>query len=231
MLTAATGVDIFFSGVPFWRIFDNEYLSAVQAVKIQHRRRVKISVKTKMIEINSVGTINMERSRRAKRISVSIRPFKGVRVAVPRGVSFASAELFARSKAGWIKKHLEKMKQMERAAQILAENNPIDRPTARQRLVDRLKLLAVKHGFQYNRVFIRNQKTRWGSCSSQNNINLNINLVRLPDDLIDYTILHELVHTRVKNHGQRFWAQMDRLLGDARKLDRALNEYNLLLFH
>ena len=184
-----------------------------------------------MIEIKSVGTINMERSRRAKHISVSVRPFQGVRVAVPRGVSFASAELFARSKAGWIKKHAEKMKQMERAAQILAENNPIDRPTARQRLVDRLKLLAVKHGFQYNRVFIRNQKTRWGSCSGQNNINLNINLVRLPDELIDYTILHELVHTRVKNHGRRFWAQMDRLLGDARKLDRALNEYNLLLFH
>ena len=205
-----------------------------RVIKISKRRRFKSSGEAgeaKTVELQGVGSIQMERSRRAKHISVSVRPYKGVRVAVPVGVSFASAELFARSKAGWIKKHLEKMKQMERAAQILAENNPIDRPTARQRLVDRLKLLAVKHGFQYNRVFIRNQKTRWGSCSSQNNINLNINLVRLPDDLIDYTILHELVHTRVKNHGQRFWAQMDRLLGDARKLDRALNEYNLLLFH
>ena len=122
------------------------------------------------------------------------------------------------------------MEQMERAARILSENNPIDRPTARKQLVDRLNYLAQKHGFQYNRVFIRNQKTRWGSCSGKNNINLNVNLVRLPDELMDYTILHELVHTRIKNHGKRFWAQLDRLLGDAGILDRALNDYNLMLF-
>jgi predicted metal-dependent hydrolase len=59
---------------------------------------------------------------------------------------------------------------------------------------------------------------------------LNVNLVRLPDELIDYTILHELVHTRIKNHGQRFWDQLDRLLGDAKQLDQALNEYTFLLF-
>jgi len=185
---------------------------------------------SKTVEVGSVGFIKMERSRRAKHISVSVRPFKGVRVAVPLGVSFARAELFARSKAGWIKKHVDKMNQVERAAKVLAGNHPLDRQAVRRRLVDRLNYLAVKYGFQYNRVFIKNQKTRWGSCSGKNNINLNLNLVRLPDELIDYTILHELVHTRIKNHGQRFWAQLDRLLGDARKLDRALNEYNVLLF-
>ena len=186
-------------------------------------------MKTKTIEIKSVGRVNMERSRRAKHISVSVRPFKGVRVAVPRGVSFASAELFAQSKAGWIKKHLEKMQKRELAANVFTDNNPIDRKAARLHLVERLDYLAQKYGFEYNRVFIKNQKTRWGSCSGQNNINLNVNLVRLPEKLVDYTLLHELVHTRIKNHGKQFWAQMDRLLGDARKLDRALSEYNLLL--
>ncbi|MGB5748700.1 MAG: YgjP-like metallopeptidase domain-containing protein [Desulfobacterales bacterium] len=186
-------------------------------------------MEAKTVELKSVGTIKMERSFRARHISVSVRPFKGVRVAVPRGVSFASAEMFAQSKAGWIKKHLDKMKQMERAAKVLAENHPIDRQAARRRLVDRLNYLAVKHGFQYNRVFIKNQKTRWGSCSGKNNINLNVNLVRLPDELIDYTILHELVHIRIKNHGQRFWDQLNRLQGDAKQLDQALNEYSFLL--
>jgi len=198
--------------------------------KIFKKRRVDSNVEAKTVELISVGPIKMERSSRAKHISVSVRPYKGVRVAVPRGVSFARAELFAQSKAGWIKKHVDKMEQMERAARILSENSPIDRPAARKRLVDRLDYLALKHGFQYNRVFIRNQKTRWGSCSGKNNINLNVNLVRLPDELMDYTILHELVHTRVKNHGKRFWAQLERLLGDATKLDRALNDYNYLLF-
>jgi predicted metal-dependent hydrolase len=119
---------------------------------------------------------------------------------------------------------------MERAAKVVSENNPINRTSARKYLVNRLNHLAVKYGFKYNRVFIKNQKTRWGSCSGENNINLNVNLVRLPDELIDYTILHELVHTRIKSHGQRFWHQLDRLLGDAKQLDKALNEYNFLLF-
>jgi len=193
--------------------------------------RRKMRKDSKTAEIKSVGFIKLERSHRAKHISVSVRPFKGVRVAVPLGVSFARAELFARSKAAWIKKHVDKMNRVERAAKDLAENHPLDRQAVRRRLVDRLNYLAAKHGFQYNRVFIRNQKTRWGSCSGKNNINLNVNLVRLPEELIDYTILHELVHTRIKNHGQRFWAQLERLLGDARKLDRALNEYNVLLLH
>ena len=210
-------------------------------VKISKRRGFKPSGEAgeaKTVELQGVGPIQMERSRRAKHISVSVRPYRGVRVAVPVGVSFASAELFARSKAGWIRKHVAKMEQMERAVRILLEknryhgshgNNRIDRPTARKQLIDRLDYLAQKHGYQYNRVFIRKQKTRWGSCSGKNNINLNVNLVRLPDELRDYTILHELVHTRIKNHGKRFWAQLDGLLGDARKLDRALNDYNLML--
>ena len=205
-------------------------ISGGRVAKILNRRTVKSNVEAKTVELKSVGTIKMERSRRARHISVSVRPFKGVRVAVPLGVSFASAQLFAQSKAGWIKKHVDKMKQMERAAKVVLEYDPLDRQAARWRLVDRLNYLAVKYGFQYNRVFIKNQKTRWGSCSGKNNINLNVNLVRLPNELIDYTILHELVHTRIKNHGQQFWAQLDRLLGDARQLDRALNEYSLLLF-
>ncbi|CAB1056551.1 hypothetical protein D1BOALGB6SA_1288 [Olavius sp. associated proteobacterium Delta 1] len=185
--------------------------------------------KSKTVELSSVGTILLERSRKAKRISVSIRPFKGVRVAVPLGISFAKAQMFAQSKASWINKHLGKMEQLELKARALSNACPIDRSDARKVLIDRLNLLAKKYGFAYNRVFIRNQKTRWGSCSTKNNINLNVNLVRLPDELIDYTILHELVHTRVKNHSQRFWDQLDLLLGDAKKIDKKLSAYEFLL--
>ena len=104
--------------------------------------KVEISMKTKTVALKSIGPITMERSARARHISVSVRPFKGVRVAVPRGVSFARAELFAQSRAGWIKKHVAKMKQMEIAAKDLAENDPLDRRAARRRLVDRLNHLA-----------------------------------------------------------------------------------------
>ena len=186
-------------------------------------------MKSKTIELNRVGTVLLERSRRAKRISLSIRPFKGVRVAVPYGVSFDKAQMFAQSKADWINKHLANMEKLEQQAQALSQINPINRSAARSVLIDRLDQLALKYGFTYNRVFIRNQKTRWGSCSAKNNINLNVNLVRLPDELIDYTILHELVHTRVKNHSRQFWDQMDILLGDAKKIDKKLRAYEILL--
>ena len=188
-----------------------------------------MKLKSKTVELSSVGSVLLERSHRAKRISVSISPFKGVRVAVPLGVSFDQARLFAQSKAGWIKKHLGKMEQLEYRAKVASAGTPIDRSAARRFLVDRLNYLAKKYGLNYNRVFIRNQKTRWGSCSAKNNINLNVNLVRLPVELIDYTILHELVHTRIKNHGRRFWNQMDMLLGDAKKIDRQLSSYEYLL--
>ncbi len=188
-----------------------------------------MKLKSKSVKLSSVGTVLLERSSRARRISVSIRPFKGVRVAVPFGVSFDKAQMFAQSKAGWIIKHLGKMEHLELRAKALSPTSPIDRSAARKVLIDRLNLLAKKYGFTYNRVFIRNQKTRWGSCSTKNNINLNVNLVRLPDELIDYTILHELVHTRVKNHSRRFWDQMDMLLGDAKKIDKKLSAYEFLL--
>jgi hypothetical protein len=58
---------------------------------------------------------------------------------------------------------------------------------------------------------------------------LNITLARLPNELIDYTILHELVHTRVKNHSRQFWDQMDKLIEDAKKLDSKLSEYRVVL--
>jgi predicted metal-dependent hydrolase len=116
---------------------------------------------------------------------------------------------------------------LERRAVELETTRPIDCQKARRRLVSRLDELSQVHGYTYNRVFIRNQKTRWGSCSAKNNISLNLQLARLPVELMDYVILHELVHTRIKNHSQAFWDQLNGLVGEAKQLDRRLNEYPL----
>ena len=86
---------------------------------------------------------------------------------------------------------------------------------------------AIPHGFTYNRVFIRNQKTRWGSCSNKNNINLNIKVSRLPEELMDYVILHELVHTQIKDHSNNFWAAMNRLVGNGEGMASRLREYGV----
>jgi len=84
------------------------------------------------------------------------------------------------------------------------------------------------HDFRFNKVSIRNQKTKWGSCSAGNNISLNMNLARLPEELRDYVILHELVHTRIKNHSREFWALLDEFVdGRAKDFSRTLKAYRL----
>ena len=104
----------------------------------------------------------------------------------------------------------------------------VDTSTAKRILVSRLKQLAERHGFTFNRVFIKNQRTRWGSCSSKNNISLNMKLVRLPQKLQDYVISHELVHTKHKNHSKKFWAAMDKLIGDSKQLRMQIRKYRIM---
>jgi len=187
-------------------------------------------MKSQTIEIDKIGLILFERSKRAKHLSISINQFTGVRVAIPYGVSFKKAKEYTHSNLNWIKKHLSRMKQVEQEYNSIAPiSYNIDRTKAKITLVNRLSELAEKHGFNYNKVFIKNQKTQWGSCSPKNNINLNMKLLKLPVELIDYVILHELVHTRINNHSRRFWAELNRFVGDAKRFDRQLKNYKLEL--
>ncbi|HUU41440.1 MAG TPA: M48 family metallopeptidase, partial [Desulfatiglandales bacterium] len=133
-------------------------------------------------------------------------------------------------KAGWIQKHIANMKWLEREHEKVSKKAVrIDRKEAEKTLVAKLNELAEKHGFTYSRVSIRNQKTRWGSCSSKNNISLNLKSLLLPEDLRDFIILHELVHTRVKNHGKNFWAEMLKVEPNAKAFTFRVNQYNVRL--
>jgi hypothetical protein len=90
--------------------------------------------------------------------------------------------------------------------------------------------LADKHRFQYEKVFVKHVKSRWGSCSSTNNINLNLHLMRLPDRLIDYILLHELAHTVEKNHSKNFWQLLEKVCPGSKMLDKELNNYRVDVF-
>lgn len=99
---------------------------------------------------------------------------------------------------------------------------------AKKYLPKRTLDIAGKNKLTVGNVTVRNNKTRWGSCSGKNNISLNIHLMRLPDELIDYVIYHELAHTKVKSHGKTFWQFLETLLPGARRLDKKLNRYHLV---
>ena len=184
--------------------------------------------KPTVIEMDGVGPVLFEHSRRAKHLVITVKPVTGIRVAVPYGVSLEKAERIVYQKTAWIQKQQAKIQRVRRKyGALLHDSRRLSKAASRRKLVSRLNDLSVNHGFEYNKVFIRNQRTRWGSCSARNNINLNLKLALLPDALIDYVILHELLHTRIKNHSRKFWAEMDRIVGNAKKYAKKLKEYGL----
>jgi hypothetical protein len=185
-------------------------------------------MKRQTIYIEEVGEVFLERSARARRIILTVRSPDIARVVVPRGVTFETAEAFARDKAWWLKVHLAKLAASRQGVVDLCRR-PLNRADARRRILHRLAELATQHGFCYGRVYLRNQRTRWGSCSRSNNLSLNINLIRLPSNLMDYVLLHELIHTRIKNHGAPFWDELNRLMDGARGIDHRLDDFRGLL--
>jgi len=126
----------------------------------------------------------------------------------------------------------ERVNHEQPKIQEFIKNTLIDvmRWEAKIYLPKRLKELADKHGFKYQNVSIKNASTRWGSCSSVNNINLNLHLMRVPEHLIDYVLLHELAHTVVKNHGEKFWLLLEQCYPNARKADKEMNKYRTQTF-
>jgi predicted metal-dependent hydrolase len=182
------------------------------------------------VKIKDIGPVLFQPSTKAKRLAISMKPFQGIRVAVPKGVSLKRAEQFLHSKAQWVQKHALKMNRLEKMHKDVSERLArIDHTEAKRILAARLKELAEKYGLTYKRVCIRKQKTRWGSCSAENNISLNVKLLLLPVKLMDFIMLHELVHTKVKNHGKDFWTTLLAIEPDAKALSSKIKEKSIVL--
>tara|TARA_A100001011_G_scaffold393380_1_gene483084 strand:+ start:5919 stop:6458 length:540 start_codon:yes stop_codon:yes gene_type:complete len=175
----------------------------------------------KHINIDGIGQVFLVKSIRAKKINISVNSYKIIKVSIPKNISFKYAKELVLTKINWIKKSLKKLSEKEIVDSI--KINEIK--TAKTYLKKRITLIAYQHNFVFNKVVIKNQKSRWGSCSFKNNINLNIKLYNLPNELIDYVIFHELVHTRIKNHSKEFWDTMLIYLPEAKVLDKKLKGY------
>jgi len=99
---------------------------------------------------------------------------------------------------------------------------------AKEQLPGVLKGYAERFRLPYRKVSVRRMRTRWGSCSAQNNISLNSSLVFLPEHLVEYICLHELIHTVHKDHSRRFWGALVRILPDAMQRRRELRETSII---
>ena len=169
----------------------------------------------KIYKDEQLGNITFSKKKGIRRMSIRVHPVKGVSVTVPYLVPYAAAMAFFKLKRDWVVQTV--MNQKARYQDIpKADPETIEtlRKQAKAALPHRLKELADRYGFAYNRVAIKHNATNWGSCSTKNNVNLNLNIIRLPQVLRDYILLHELCHLRHRDHGEAFHLLLEHLCTD-----------------
>ena len=143
----------------------------------------------KIYQDEQIGPVRLCKSARVRRIIVRVHPIKGVSVTVPRWMPYAAGIVFFRSRRDWVLAVLERQRSQGVPRESLSEGEiEAMRAQAKRELPPRLAELAALHGFTYNRVFIKNNASNWGSCSAKGNINLNLRLVAVEPHLRDYVI-------------------------------------------
>ena len=162
-----------------------------------------------------IGEVVFRKSTRSRRVSIRVHPVKGVSVSVPYMVPYAAAMAFFKLKRGWVIETLRRQKDRMKDVPV-ATPDEVEalRRQAKAELPPRLAELASRYGFTYNKVTIKHNSTNWGSCSTRGNINLNLNIVRLPHPLRDYILLHELCHLKHHDHSHAFHLLLEHVLTD-----------------
>lgn len=166
----------------------------------------------------------MKKVRRSRHIRIVIHQDGNVVLTLPFFVSYAKGREFLESKAAWISEKVTTF--LAQPKNILHQGGDKEyqesRVAAQKHIEKRLAHFQNIYGVSWKRVSIRNQKTRWGSCSRTGNLSFNYRLLLLPPHLCDYVVVHELCHLLEMNHSNRFWALMAKTFPDYRELRREL---------
>lgn len=175
-----------------------------------------------------LGEVVLAQSARARRITVTVRPSGEVRLSYPRSVSTRRATAFLDAKADWVAAARQRLAEKSRQRpRFTREQTEQLRLQAKEVLPARTAELARQLGLSFGRVTVRASRTKWGSCSAENNISLSLFLMTLPPHLADYVIIHELCHTVHHDHSPRFHALVERCTqGREKELQRELRRYS-----
>lgn len=169
----------------------------------------------KILRDPEIGEVTFRKSVRSSRMSIRVHPVKGVTVTVPYILPYAAAQAFFQMRREWVLETMDRQKEKFKDVHVPSEAEIESlRRQAKKELPRRLAILADRYDFLYNRVAIKHNATNWGSCSAKGNINLNLNIVRLPRVLQDYVLLHELCHLRHHDHGHGFHLLLEHVLTD-----------------
>ena len=173
-------------------------------------------------------TYKLVRSNR-KTLAVEIKGDGQVIVRAPYRISKREIERLVTEKADWIEKHLKTIRERQAARPAVKKLTAAEiqelADVAMKDFPERVRRFAPQVGVTYGRITIRNQKTRWGSCSSKGNLNFNCLLMLAPSEVRDYVVVHELCHRLEMNHSPRFWAEVERILPDYKARIKWLKEH------
>ena len=170
--------------------------------------------------------ISVMRSKR-KTISIQIKP-EGIIVRVPLQMREEEIQSFLERKRAWIEKHLA---LVEEEKKMLSELKPYTMDEihaladkALKVIPERVKYYAPLIGVDYGRITIRNQRSRWGSCSGKGNLNFNCILMEFSDEIIDSVVVHELCHRKHMNHSPQFYAEIEKVFPQYQRCHKWLKE-------
>lgn len=168
-------------------------------------------------------------SRRAKRMRLAIYCDGNFVVTAPRGTDLNIIEKFILDKSKWIIDKLDYFKSFKNRVFIKTKRADFLKYREEARLLaeSRIQFFNTLHEFRFNRINIKNQKTRWGSCSRKGNINLNYKIALLPGHIADYIVAHELCHLVEFNHSKKFWDFLKKLIPDYLKIRKELKGYRI----
>ena len=152
-----------------------------------------------------------------KTLSLEIRPDGTVLVRAPKSMSDRRIREFVISKQGWLLSRLEKYRDQPPLPRLTEQELAQLKQQAREDLTARAAHFAPLLGVTFQRITIRAQKGRWGSCSGQGNLNFNCLLMLAPPEVRDYVVIHELCHRKQMNHSPAFWAEVERICPDHRR--------------
>jgi predicted metal-dependent hydrolase len=165
----------------------------------------------------------IKKSRRAKNICLRVCSDASVVLTIPWWVNREVGLRFLRSKQAWLEDKIKNKQEELKNHPHRTRNDYLENKSAAERLVwGRLEHFNAFYNYIYNRVSIRDQKSRWGSCSGKKNLNFSYRIVFLPPELADYLVVHELCHLGEMNHSARFWKLVERTIPEYKLLRRKL---------
>ena len=172
-------------------------------------------------------SVEIIRSKR-RTLGLEIKPDGRVIARAPMRMKQSEIDKFIGEKSAWIEKHLQKLKKAQEqhgsAEKLTDEDIQALADKALEYIPKRVEYYAPIVGVDYGKITIRNQKTKWGSCSAKGNLNFNCLLMLTPPEVIDSVVVHELCHRKEMNHSKRFYDEVLRVYPDYKKWNKWLKD-------